>query len=197
MLFMCENRIQPNEYKYYTDNADKAKFKSPEEELEYAKSNFKKCIKCGELCSLDNFKGNTSGSSPFDKNGYRYRRGECISCSKKYQKGKSTAIKLAKLNGLPTKAPEGAICGICGRGDNLCFDHNHTGDNSFRGWLCNGCNISIGILSSHGKRTEFDAIMDVLKYLVNNQKSNDIKSEYIENLTNMVNSLKEEGHPVY
>jgi hypothetical protein len=39
--------------------------------------------------------------------------------------------------------------------------------------------------------------MDVLKYLVNNQKSNDIKVEYIENLTNMVNSLKEEGHSVY
>lgn len=189
---MCQTKISKSEYKHYQNYAKKAKFKSPEEELEYAKTIYKVCGECLRLLSLDNFRGNTSGDLPFDKDGYRYRRGECIDCSKKYREGKKIALALAKANGLPTKAPEGIVCAICSSTNNLCFDHDHEGNNSFRGWLCKSCNIGIGLISAHSETTDFEAICRVSSYIFKAQTSDDIKAKYLEILTNMINSLKQE-----
>jgi len=189
---MCQTKISKSEYKYYQKYKQKAKFKSPEEELEYAKTILHKCNRCFKLLSLDNFMGNTSGDLPFDKNGYRYRRKECIGCLNEYRQGKNKALAFAKANGLPTKAPEGAVCAICSSTNKLCFDHEHGGDFNFRGWLCRSCNIGIGLVSSHSKTTDFESIVKTLAYLFNAQKSDDIKAKYLEILTNMVNSFKQE-----
>lgn len=111
--------ISKNEYKHYERYSDKCKFKSPEEELEYSKNTTKKCNKCGRDLTLINFGLNTAGSSPFDKDGYRYRRGDCIECNKKQNEGKNAAKKLAKSLGIETKAPDGTKCEICGRTEKI------------------------------------------------------------------------------
>lgn len=55
--------------------------------------------------------------------------------------------------------PDG--CEICGKRGPLVFDHCHsTGE--FRGWLCNGCNLSIGRLGD-----TVEAIERALNYLKN------------------------------
>jgi len=47
-----------------------------------------------------------------------------------------------------------------------CFDHNHsTGE--FRGWLCNGCNIALGLLKDDSHR-----IIGLLEYLRKHDDSN-------------------------
>jgi hypothetical protein len=39
-------------------------------------------------------------------------------------------------------------CAICGRGAVLHCDHNH--ETGFvRGWLCNGCNLALGLLADN------------------------------------------------
>jgi len=136
-----------------------AKFMNPAEEYEFNKNRFKNCNKCNSYLSLNHFGGNTSGKDPFDKNGYRLKRGECINCNKEISKGKIKAIKIAKKTGLTLKAPEGTKCEICDKTTNIVFDHHHTKE-EFRGWLCNGCNRSIGMLGE-----DIDKIVKVLNYL--------------------------------
>jgi len=108
---------------------------------------------------LNAFKGNTSGKDPFDKNGYRLKRGECEDCGKGLSKGKSRAILIAKNVETSLKAPVGTKCEICKKEDNIVFDHHHTKE-EFRGWLCNGCNRSIGMLGENIER-----LVDVINYL--------------------------------
>jgi hypothetical protein len=195
---MCKNKSKKTstdpslstEQLYYVNFRHKPNYKTFEEELKYATTTYKKCNKCSRTLSLINFSGNTSGDSPFNKNGYRYRRGECISCTAEYRKEKKEAEKLAKANGIPAKAPEGTVCYNCGRGGNLCFDHDHDGSKSFRGWLCNNCNIALGILKSNGKKTDFDGLMSMLAYLITYQKSPDIRNEYSHKLNDLINSHK-------
>jgi hypothetical protein len=141
--------ITDNERQHYTNFKHKAKFSSPEEERIYASSNEKQCTKCKDIKKLTEYQGNTSGSDPFNKDGYRLLRPECKDCGSKVSSGKSSAIKLAKQLGIPHKAPEGTTCGVCGKlaknGDKLVFDHCHK-TNKFRGYLHNSCNRSIGVL---------------------------------------------------
>lgn len=40
--------------------------------------------------------------------------------------------------------PRPEVCDVCGRGGKICFDHCHT-TGAFRGWLCNFCNVIIGL----------------------------------------------------
>jgi hypothetical protein len=192
---MCNNKSKKTttdlslstEHLYYIDFSNKSKFKSPEEEeLTYAMVTYKKCNKCDRVLTLNNFKGNTSGDSPFDSKGYRYRRGECISCTNKASKERYLAKKLAKVDGIPITAPEGTVCYNCERGGKLCFDHDHDGSKSFRGWLCNNCNIALGILKSNGKKTDFDGIMSIATYLITYEKSPDIINEYSHQLNQLI-----------
>ena len=148
-IIVNPKKFTENEYVLYTKYSHKSKFNSPEEEYEYAIKNEKTCSKCGIMKKLIEYNGNTSGSDPFDKNGYRLRRPECKDCNKKANKGKSDAIKAAKTLGIPYKAPKGSTCALCGnlakKGDTLVFDHCHK-TNTFRGYLHNSCNRALGVL---------------------------------------------------
>lgn len=137
------------EYNHYKIFSEKIKFSSPEDEYIWAKTQQKKCSKCNVEKKLIEFKGNTCGRDAFDQSGYRLRRPECESCTKKVQQGKSAAIKLAKNAGISFKPKADQMCENCGvtgrKGNIIVFDHDHKTE-KFRGWLCNSCNRSIGVL---------------------------------------------------
>jgi hypothetical protein len=158
-----EYKITENEKNNYKNN-DKSHFKSAEDELNYARNQKKKCSKCDENFPLSYFSGNTSGRDAFDKNGYRLRRPECTTCNKKAGKGKNEAIKFAKEEGIPYKAPSGTKCEICGTTENIVFDHDHN-LNKFRGWLCNPCNRSMGCLGDN-----IDGLVNTINYLLKTNK---------------------------
>lgn len=136
-----------NEYKNYSKYSESAKFNSPDEEYDWAATQFKNCSKCGQSKSLNDYGFNTSGRDPFDANGIRLRRPECKECNKKITSGKNKAKKIAKSLGFSTKAPEGTKCELCGTTEKIVFDHDHETE-KFRGWLCDPCNRSIGLLET-------------------------------------------------
>jgi hypothetical protein len=169
-----------NERGHYSGSfSQHAKFKTPEEEYEYNKTKFKTCNKCNCNLSLNDFGGNTSGKDPFDKHGYRLKRGDCITCNKEVSKGKNKAVAIAKKLGISHKAPEGTPCEICKKTDNIVFDHHHTKE-IFRGWLCNGCNRSIGMLGEN-----IDILVDVINYM----NKTDKKAFYFDTETQMLKIL--------
>lgn len=136
----------------YIRQRDKAHFACPEDEYKWGVTEFKVCTKCGENKSLNCYKGNTSGTDAFDKSGYRLRRPECEDCTKKASEGKRKAKDIAKKEGILFKAPDGTICAICekpaSKGNGLVFDHCHE-KSIFRGYLCNSCNRSMGVLGDN------------------------------------------------
>lgn len=160
---MTTFKVTANERELYYKQKDKAKFETPEEEIIYATTNRKTCSKCNLMKPLIEYTGNTSGCDAFDKNGYRLRRPECKICSKKASQGKRQAVKLAKNIGKPYKAPDGTICALCGKppkkDDVLVFDHCHT-TNTFRGYLHNSCNRSMGVLGD-----DVEGLVKALNYL--------------------------------
>jgi hypothetical protein len=158
-----EYKLTINERQKYT-KPSKAKFNSAEEELEWSRTQIKKCNKCNEDLPLSYFNGNTSSSDSFDRNGYRLRRGDCIKCNREHGKGKNEAKKLAKEEGIPFKAPEGTKCEICPAVTNIVFDHDHS-TNKFRGWLCDPCNRSLGVLGDN-----IQGLVNAINY-VNKSKS--------------------------
>ena len=158
------HKITDNERHKYTIQKEKSKFNSPEEEYEWAKSITKTCSKCDINKILLDFKGNTSGTDAFDKDGYRLRRPECYDCTKLVAKGKQEATKIAKQMGIKLKAPEGELCSICNKlgkkGDMLVFDHCHI-RNIFRGYCHNSCNRSLGVLGD-----DIDGMLRAINYLM-------------------------------
>lgn len=123
------------------------KFKNKEEEDEHARTHTRTCTKCNAEKPLTEFGNNTSGSQPFDKQGYRLKRPECRDCTKTAGKGLADAKRAAKKVGIATTPSEHDVCAICNKkGDDrhcLVFDHDHV-SNKFRGWLCDPCNRSMG-----------------------------------------------------
>jgi predicted HTH transcriptional regulator len=157
------------EIENYIRQQDSCKFKSPEEEyLLWAKTQTKTCTKCLVEKKLCDFKGNTSGRDAFDKSGYRLRRPECSDCTKKVGKGKNEAVKKAKELGIAFTAPEGTLCAVCNKpptsGNCIVFDHCHE-TNQFRGYCCNSCNRSVGVLGDN-----VDGLLRVLNYLNKTEK---------------------------
>ena len=101
------------------------------------------CSKCHTELPLttEYFSKNQSTNTGGDK----YFRPECKSCQRKASKGKQEAYKLA---GKPERPPLGTPCENpgCGRTDKpLVFDHDHE-TLAHRGWLCDNCNRSMGML---------------------------------------------------
>ena len=168
-------KFTEKERKQYSTHQYKAKFKTPEEEFEYSLMQTRKCSKCEEIKNLTSYETNTSGADGFDKSGYRMRRPECKECGKKAQKGNADAIKFAKKNGIPYKAPQGTLCKICNKvgktGDQLVFDHCHK-KNVFRGYLHNSCNRSLGVLGD-----DVDGILRALNYLLISEPCSIIQNE--------------------
>lgn len=177
-----------NEQNLYLKQKNKALYDTPYKEfLEYSRKNTKKCSKCNKITFLYNFSGNTSGTDAFNKTGYRLRRPECKICTKEQNIGKRQAILLAKNNGISYKAPDGTKCEICNNvssiGNSIVFDHCHK-TNSFRGYCCNSCNRSIGVLGDN-----IEGMIKVINYLNKNQQfkiKQDINNGllYIEKINN-------------
>lgn len=164
------------ERKAYIKQKDKAKFDTPEEEYEkHSSIHTKECSKCSMTKKLSEYNTNTSGTDHFDKNGYRLLRPECSNCTKEANLGKQKAKKLAKQMGIPFEAPPFTNCGICHKpptkGNKLVFDHCHT-KNTFRGYLHNSCNRSIGVLGDDVER-----ILSVLNYLNSSEKKQFVKDK--------------------
>ena len=151
----------------YTRQKEKSHFTSPEEEYMWANNQIKKCSKCGEDKKLTEFSGNTSGTDAFDRSGYRLRRPECSECTKKVSQGKIAAKIIAKTNNISYKAPEGTTCAICKKlpvkGNELVFDHCHKTE-KFRGYCCNSCNRSMGVLGD-----DVEGMMNVINYLLKSE----------------------------
>lgn len=147
---MKKINITENERNHYIKYADVCGFKTAEEEYDWAETQRKQCNKCNKSLPLTCFGFSTSGSFPFNKNGIRYRRGECLDCGGKILQGKNSAKTKAKNSGLEIHPPKDAVCVYCQKETkNLVFDHNHL-TNEFRGWLCDPCNRAIGTLESRG-----------------------------------------------
>jgi hypothetical protein len=141
--------LTKNEKKHYTTFSAFCKFKSADEEYKWAETQIKPCNKCHKVLPLTCFGFSTSGRFPFNKDGVRYRRGDCISCRKNLDKGKRMAQKDAQKNGLSIRPNEKDCCCFCDETKGLVFDHNHD-TNKFRGWLCDPCNRAIGTIESRG-----------------------------------------------
>ena len=152
----------------YSRQKDKCFFKTPKDEFLWSKKQNKTCSKCQKVKLLIDFNGNTSGTDAFDKDGYRLRRPECNECTKKVSKGKQEAKKAAKKLGIPYIPPEGTLCAVCNKppskGNGLVFDHSHD-LNTFRGYCCNSCNRSIGVLGDN-----VDGLLKALNYLLKSEK---------------------------
>ncbi len=159
-----------NEVENYIRQKDKCIFNNPEEEYLWAKTQKKICSKCSLEKKLCDFNGNTSGADAFDRNGYRLRRPECNVCTKIANRGKSEAKKKAKQLGIPFNAPEGTRCEVCDKqstpGNGIVFDHCHI-NNIFRGYCCNSCNRSIGVLGDN-----VPGLVKALNYLLKTEKRN-------------------------
>lgn len=154
-----------------------SKFKSPEEEYYFAFTQKKNCSKCHEKKRLTEFNTNTSGSHGFGADRVRLRRPECSVCTKLASKGKDQAVKLAKSLGMSHKAPEGTRCELCNTTKKLVFDHDHE-KNVFRGWLCDPCNRSMGVLGDDAK-----SLLKTVAYL---SKGNTEALELIKKLKNIL-----------
>ena len=163
------------EIQNYERQKDKCFFKSPKEEYQWAKTQTKTCSKCLIEKKLSDFNGNTSGTDAFDKNGYRLHRPECKECSKNISKGKTEAKKKAKKLGISYVAPEGSLCAVCNKpssiGNCMVFDHCHI-NNIFRGYCCNSCNRSIGVLGDN-----IDGLLQAINYLLKTEKCNIIQND--------------------
>jgi hypothetical protein len=144
---MKKVNITANEENHYIVYSGVPKFKSAQEEYVWAETQTKECNKCHTHLPLTCFGFSTSGRFPFNKNGVRYRRGECLNCGNLIQRGKSKAKRESKKLGLAPKPTQNDKCALCGCSDNLVFDHDHKNE-VFRGWLCDPCNRSNGTLES-------------------------------------------------
>ena len=99
------------------------------------------CSKCSKTFPLtEEFFGKNQSTNT---GGDKYFRPECKNCTKEAGRGKNKAYKLA---GKPPRPPIGTCCDRCGRTDKkLVFDHCHD-TLVHRGWLCDNCNRSMGML---------------------------------------------------
>ena len=168
-------KFTKKEYDLYEKQQYKAKFSTPDLEFEWAKTQTKKCTKCGNIKCLTEYRGNTSGQDGFDKFGIRLRRPECKVCTMEQAKGKDIAKKFAKENGIPYKAPQGTTCAICGqlptKNNGLVFDHCHK-TNTFRGYCCNSCNRSVGVLGD-----DVPSLLRAINYLNKKEKLKFVQNE--------------------
>ena len=180
-------KFSKNEYKHYSREHPTRIYSTPEEEhVKYASLHSKKCSKCDGVKQLNHFNGNTAGRDGFDKDGYRLRRPECTMCTKKAAVGKNIARKIAKKSGINYKAPLGTACKICKTTKGtLVFDHCHTKE-IFRGYLCDPCNRSLGVLGD-----DVPGLLKCLNYLL----EKDTKKIYQDAITGLLEICDDSSTP--
>jgi hypothetical protein len=114
----------------------------------------RECNKCGKTFPLteEYFSKNQSTNTGGDK----YFRPDCKKCNQKMVKGRDISYKNAGKPKYPDygynpktkKTDNGYPCDNCGKtsySKRIVFDHDHD-TLSHRGWLCDGCNRSMGML---------------------------------------------------
>jgi len=113
----------------------------------------RKCIDCGIEAITEEELGNFQKSTESTYS----RRNLCIPCGGKRTDNSSQQMKdwktdhqVKKRYGITRlvyieRMSRFKICGICGKKEDLCYDHDHA-NMKFRGVLCRGCNRSIGQL---------------------------------------------------
>lgn len=119
------------------------------------------CSKCGKNKPLNAkyFANNQSTNT----GGKKYFRPECKECHTKNSSGR---LKSRKLAGNPKRPALGTACDnpSCKRtNQKLCFDHDPE-TLKHRGWLCDNCNRSIGMLGD-----TFFNLLEVIFYLAKSE----------------------------
>ena len=118
----------------------------------------KECVLCNEIKAIEEFPKHISHYDGYDS--------RCRSCIKK----RSAIVRRIKKNA----PPKPKVCDCCGkepietegrRKVGLSCDHDAVTD-TFRGWLCNHCNVAIGLL---GDNTE--GMQKALDYLKKHKKN--------------------------
>lgn len=178
---MREATITENTRSYFTRPLGSRQLRvhcSAEEERTWARGQFRECRECKQKLSRTCFGYNTSSSWPFDRDGFLLRRPECIDCARKSANTKALAIKYAKKQGLPIKAPPRTACQLCSKTDGIVFDHSHSLC-KFRGWLCNSCNRSLGVLGD-----EAEEVVKALMYTCggNRERFESVVANYLKSL---------------
>ena len=178
---MQEATITDNIRSYFErplSTSQKRVHSSAEEERDWAREVMRECRDCKLNLRRTCFGYNTSGSWPFDRDGFLLRRPECIECSRKSANTKALAIKDAKKRGLSIKAPPGTPCELCSKTDGIVFDHSHSLC-KFRGWLCNSCNRSLGVLGD-----EAEEVVKALMYTCggNRDRFESVVANYLKSL---------------
>ena len=124
-------------------------------------SNQKRCIYCNVSKSIDMFPKHKSRNDGYDS--------RCKQCKK--DRGKIVA-RIKKF-----APPKPSVCDCCGnppklgngrRKVGLACDHDPVTD-TFRGWLCGECNVSIGHLGDN-----IDGLQKAMDYLTKNLNKYDI-----------------------
>jgi hypothetical protein len=118
----------------------------------------KKCKICKEVKPLKDFNKHIGHKDNLDT--------RCRSCVKK-----QTATRRRIL---ATAPPKSEVCDCCGKPSywghgapkSLVLDHNHKTE-EFRGWLCDHCNVGIGLLGD-----DIEGLREAIKYLQDDECTN-------------------------
>ena len=132
------------------------------------------CNKCNKTLplTLEYFGKNTSTNTGGDK----YLRPDCKVCNKIMRDGRDEAKKIVENLIVPDygynkerkRTENGHPCDNCGKTDyakKIVFDHDHK-TLEFRGWLCDACNRSIGMVGD-----TVEKVCNVLSYLLKRELS--------------------------
>ncbi len=78
----------------------------------------------------------------------------CRVCVKKQAKIRAELYKIAP--------PKPDMCECCGKkpSKHMTLDHDHA-DNTFRGWICDRCNVGIGLLGD-----DMEGVTNAMNYLL-------------------------------
>jgi hypothetical protein len=152
------------------------------------------CIVCNQKLPLteEYFAKNQSTNTGGDK----YFRTDCKKCNKIKTKGRTIAYKNAGKPNYPDygynpetkKTENGYPCDCCGKTNyskKIVFDHNHV-NLDHRGWVCDGCNRSIGMLGD-----DESGLINSLAYIYGIEKKH--REEYIKMLITTTELFKKQN----
>jgi len=154
----------------------------------------RKCNVCNQVFPLTTefFAKNQSTNTGGDK----YFRPDCKICNKKMANGRKNAYTNAGSPVYPDygynpntkKTEDGYPCDCCGKtsySKKIVFDHDHI-NLTHRGWLCDGCNRSIGMLGDDER-----GLINSLAYIYGIEQKH--RDEYITMIMKLTESFKTEN----